>query len=65
MATLRGLAKLLDFPLSHILTAYWRKLLATRSGCEEVESYMLYKWPAFGMTGWFLLDGTLWGERVG
>jgi hypothetical protein len=27
MATLRGLAKLLDFPLSHILPAYWRKLL--------------------------------------
>src|ERR671910_285068 len=28
MATLKGLAKLLDFPLSHMLPTYWRKLLA-------------------------------------
>jgi hypothetical protein len=27
MATLRGFAKLLDFPSSHMLPAYWRKLL--------------------------------------
>jgi hypothetical protein len=37
MATLRGFAKLLDFPLSHMLPAYWRKLLVHSLGIMVVE----------------------------